>query len=238
MKAKDVASQLGSLAAAATQYGGDYDTAGIDADLPDELYEPDPIFVVDHDDILNQNNAKALRSVKQIVNTIVPKAYQDNPIIKDKILQDADQLGQLYYQQAMNNIMIKVIMDTISKGDTTAKLFDSYTKLMAIAKDFNKQINEMQNQFRKYYIDTYLDLQHKEDEDLIAEENGVHNGEQKTLLGSSSKQAPEAVTYQPTDSDIERRETSTKDTVLKIQDWKKEVYKKKFQETQQNKDGE
>jgi len=32
----------------------------------------------------------------------------------------------------------------------------------------------MQNQFRKYYIDTYLDLQHKEDEDLIAEDNGVN----------------------------------------------------------------
>jgi len=29
-------------------------------------------------------------------------------------------------------------MDTISKGDTSAKLFDSYTKLMSIAKDFNK----------------------------------------------------------------------------------------------------
>jgi hypothetical protein len=38
----------------------------------------------------------------------------------------------------MNNVMIKVIMDTISKGDTSAKLFDSYTKLMSIAKDFNK----------------------------------------------------------------------------------------------------
>jgi len=58
----------------------------------------------------------------------------------------------------MNNVMIKTIMDTIAKGDTSAKLFDSYTKLMSIAKDLNKQINEMQNQFRKYYIDTYMDL--------------------------------------------------------------------------------
>jgi len=84
--------------------------------------------------------------------------------------------------------MIKTIMDTISKGDTTAKLFDSYTKLMSIAKDFNKQITEMQNQFRKYYIDTYLDLQHKEDEDLIAEGNNIHNTNNSNNITNNNTQ--------------------------------------------------
>lgn len=232
MKAKEIASQLGSLAAATASMGS-YDTTGIDTDIPEELQEPDPIFVVEHEKELTDNENKALRSVKQIVNTIVPKAYQDNPIIKDKVLQDADQLGQLYYQQSMNNVMIKVIMDTISKGDTSSKLFDSYTKLMSIAKDFNKQINEMQNQFRKYYIDTYLDLQHKDDEDLIAEENGVHH---QHTLGISNDNKPQEVEYQPTDSNMDRRETSTKDTTLKMQEWKKEQYRKQFEEQQKNKE--
>lgn len=232
MKAKEIASQLGSLAAATASIGS-YDTTGIDTDIPEELQEPDPIFVVEHEKELTDNENKALRSVKQIVNTIVPKAYQDNPIIKDKVLQDADQLGQLYYQQSMNNVMIKVIMDTISKGDTSSKLFDSYTKLMSIAKDFNKQINEMQNQFRKYYIDTYLDLQHKDDEDLIAEENGVHH---QHTLGVSNDNKPQEVEYQPTDSNMDRRETSTKDTTLKMQEWKKEQYRKQFEEQQKNKE--
>lgn len=232
MKAKDIASQLGSLAAAASSQPGNYDANDIDTDIPDELQEPDPIFVVEHEEVMSADTAKALKSVKQIVNTIVPIAYQDNPIIKDKILQDADQLGQLYYQQSMNNVMIKVIMDTISKGDTSAKLFDSYTKLMSIAKDFNKQINEMQNQFRKYYIDTYLDLQHKEDEDLIAEDNGVNH---KSTI-TNQKQVPQQVTYEEVkqshgESNMDLRETSTKDTVLKVQDWKKEIYKKKFEES-------
>lgn len=232
MKAKEIASQLGSLAAATASMGS-YDTTGIDSDIPEELQEPDPIFVVEHEKELTDNENKALRSVKQIVNTIVPKAYQDNPIIKDKVLQDADQLGQLYYQQSMNNVMIKVIMDTISKGDTSSKLFDSYTKLMSIAKDFNKQINEMQNQFRKYYIDTYLDLQHKDDEDLIAEENGVHH---QHTLSISNDNKPQEVEYQPTDSNMDRRETSTKDTTLKMQEWKKEQYRKQFEEQQKNKE--
>lgn len=237
MKAKDIANQLGSLAAA-TSSMGNYDTSDIDTDIPDELAEPDPIFVVEHEEVLTENENKALRSVKQIVNTIVPKAYQDNPIIKDKILQDADQLGQLYYQQSMNNVMIKVIMDTIAKGDTSNKLFDSYTKLMSIAKDFNKQINEMQNQFRKYYIDTYLDLQHKEDEDLIAEENGISPN---ARLTNNTRPAPQAVEYQPANNseNLERRETSTRDTVIKVQDWKKEQYRKQFLKEQNKKeDGE
>lgn len=232
MKAKDIASQLGSLAAAASSQPGNYDTNDIDTDIPDELQEPDPIFVVEHEEVMSADTAKALKSVKQIVNTIVPAAYQENPIIKDKILQDADQLGQLYYQQSMNNVMIKVIMDTISKGDTSAKLFDSYTKLMSIAKDFNKQINEMQNQFRKYYIDTYLDLQHKEDEDLIAEDNGVN----RKLKPTITNQEPQQVTYEEVEqshneSNMDLRETSTKDTTLKVQDWKKEIYRKKFEES-------
>ena len=37
MKAKDIASQLGSLAAAASSQPGNYDANDIDTDIPDEL---------------------------------------------------------------------------------------------------------------------------------------------------------------------------------------------------------
>lgn len=224
MKAKDLASQLGNLAATTGGIYG-YDNGDIDMDIPDELHDPDPLFTVEHEQIIDTNEIKAKKSIKQIVNTIVPDVYQENPIIKDKIEQDSQQLGQLYYQQSMNNVMIKTIMDTIAKGDTSAKLFDSYTKLMSIAKDLNKQINEMQNQFRKYYIDTYMDLQHKEDEDMIMQ------GEQRPALKAKDK--PKMIPYQAANEEsdeLERREASTRESVLKVQDWKREMYKKKFEE--------
>ena len=85
LQAKDIASQLGSLAAAASAQPGNYDANDIDTDIPDELQEPDPIFVVEHEEVMSADTAKALKSVKQIVNTILPAAYQENPIIKDKI---------------------------------------------------------------------------------------------------------------------------------------------------------
>ncbi len=231
MKAKDIASQLGNLAAATNSMSSVYNTNDIETDIPDELYEPDPIFIVEHDKELNENEKKAFNSVKQIVNTIVPSVYQNNPIIKDKMLQDADQLGQLYYQQSMNNIMIKTIMDTIAKGDVSSKLFDSYTKLMSIAKDFNKQINEMQNQFRKYYIDTYMDLQHKEDEDIIIKNNSVNNS---TIINNTDKPRALTAEYSEDNSDISRRETSTKDAVLKVQEMKKKLFKKRYEEQLKN----
>lgn len=226
MKAKDIANQLGSLAAATGSMPGNYDNGDIDNDLPEDLIEPDPIFVVEHEKVISEKEDKALKSVKQIVNSIVPAAYQNNPIIKDKISQDAEQLGQLYYQQDMNNIVIKTIMDTISKGDLSSKIFDSYTKLMSIAKDFNKQINDMQNQFRKYYIDTYRDLQTKEDEDIIASENGPHR---QPITDDSKKEETAAITYEQTEN-IDRRETSTRDATIKIQDWKREQYRQMYSE--------
>ena len=97
---------------------------------------------------------------------------------------------------------------------------------MSIAKDFNKQITEMQNQFRKYYIDTYLDLQHKEDEDLIAEGNNIHNTNNITNKNTQQN----TIIYDNAEN-IDRRETSTRDSVLKIQEWKKEQFKKQYEET-------
>lgn len=233
MKAKDVAAQLGGLCATTQRMGGNYNVNDVDADIPEEIAEADPIFMIDHDVVLKAMEQKAFKSIQQIVNTIVPTIYQRNPVIKDKMDQDGLQLGQLYYQQTMNNVMIKALMDTIAKGAIEAKMFDVYTKLMAMAKDLNKQINEMQNQFRKYYIDTYLDLQHKEDEDQILEESTLKT--QKTLTvstDSNSEMKQIAHTNKDTEGNMDLRETSTKDTVTKIQDWKRDIYRNKFLQEQ------
>ena len=128
--------------------------------------------------------------------------------------------------------MIKAIIDTIAKGDTTAKIFDSYTKLMAMAKDINKQITELQNQFRKYYIDTYLDLQHKEDEDQIIEGNSVAKNKEKTITNVKTQE----LTYEPSDDELERRETSTRDSVLKVNDWKRQQFKEQYEQSLKNKE--
>ena len=84
----------------------------------------------------------------------------------NKMKLDAYQLGNLYYQQKINNTAIKTAMDVIAKGDTQPRMFDIIDKLQKRAGDLTDQIIELQNQFRKYYIDTYLDMKSKEDIDF------------------------------------------------------------------------
>lgn len=71
-------------------------------------------------------------------------------------------MGNLYYQQKMNNIALQTAMDTLAKGDTQPRMFEVIDKLQKRAADITDQIIQMQNQFRKYYIDCYLDLESKE----------------------------------------------------------------------------
>ena len=68
----------------------------------------------------------------------------------------------------------------------------------------------------------------------IAEENSISPNARLT----NKKVEPQAVAYQPieTEDSMERRETSTRDTVIKIQDWKKEQYRKQFIKDKQKED--
>lgn len=58
-------------------------------------------------------------------------------------------------------------MDIIARGDHSVKAFDVCEKISRSLEDLGDKITTLQNQLRKYYIDTYLDMQHKDDEDEI-----------------------------------------------------------------------
>jgi|GEM_PF-3201120 len=82
----------------------------------------------------------------------------------DKIRQDAEQLGNLYYQYKKKETYHQALLDTISHGETEPKRFDVCEKISKSLEELGTKITETQNQIRKYYIDTYLDIQKKDDE--------------------------------------------------------------------------
>ena len=84
----------------------------------------------------------------------------------------------LYYQQKMNNITIKNAMNQLASGDTQVRLYEVIDKLQKRASDLSQQITETQNQFRKYYIDSYLDLEEKLKAEAAKEER-MYQLEQK-----------------------------------------------------------
>ena len=98
---------------------------------------------------------------------------QNSDIIKDKISQDADQLGGLYYTYEKNEKVIQAQMELIRQGELSPRMFEVYQKSSENQQKLLNNITEMQNKMRKYYIDTYLDLQQKDnfDESVAALEN-------------------------------------------------------------------
>jgi hypothetical protein len=134
-------------------------------DMPSELTDPNPLFELDYDDEQNKARKQAMETMKIIVGSVVPDQFQQDTMIQNKMKLDAIQLGNLYYQQLINNTVLKTTVDTMASGDVSPKLIEQITKLQNRAAAFTDQIIELQNNFRKYYIDSYLDVMSKMSED-------------------------------------------------------------------------
>jgi len=148
-------------------FGGGMSNIDIDGNsIPMTMLEAEPLFEMNYDDTKESCIKKAFDQLSVLVKGIVPIALQDSKIILEKVKQDADQLGILYYEYEKGDKIERALMDSIRRGETTNKMFDSYTKLNAQMTALSDQITTLQNQMRKYYIDTYMDLQQKEDVDV------------------------------------------------------------------------
>lgn len=209
MKQADISKQLGSLIGK-TQ--GIYSTVDADESIPSELQEPDPIFEINYNDLQSVSNGEAYETVKYIVKSVVPEVYQMNEMIVNKMKLDAYQLGYLYYNQKINNTSIQTAMDVIAKGDTQPRMFDIIDKLQKRASDLTAQIIDMQNQFRKYYIDSYLDLKSKEDIDF-----DTASSQKKSLPKESAKEAGQIGRDVPSDGEDDGILSSSSEIIDNIQ---------------------
>lgn len=164
MKQVDMAEQLGNMIDRQSMYSGNI---SVDDNIPVELEEQPLLFEYNFEDELHKMTNNAAETVSVIVKSVVPEMYQTNDILRNKMLLDANQLGMLYYQQDTINVLLQTAMKTIASGDTSPKMFDSATKLQKEMANISAQITELQNEFRKYYIDTYLDLESKDRVDEV-----------------------------------------------------------------------
>lgn len=204
MKQSDISQQLGSLI---NQTQGIYTTVDAEDTIPSELKEPEPMFEIDYSSVQNDSVKDALKTVRFIIASVIPESYQDNDMIKNKMMLDATQLGNLYYQQKINNQAIMTAMDTIAKGDTQPRMFDIIDKLQKRAADLTAQIIEMQNQFRKFYIDSYLDMKSKDEIDFGTGTQPVRK------LSSQSSCANSQIQNDSTESHRISQQPSSQETV-------------------------
>lgn len=138
-----------------------------DDSIPTNMLNPEPVFELNYKSTQKQCIKKAKQQLQIIVNEVVPTLLQNSSMIIDKINQDAEQLGQLYYQAICSDKILQACMETIARGETQARLFEVYSKLSSQQENLASKITETQNQMRKYFIDTYLDLQQKDNQDDV-----------------------------------------------------------------------
>lgn len=192
MKAKDLSQQLSGLIGSTSNggFGTAHSQGGMSYEdsIPEELQDPEPIFEMNYKSEQRQAIKKAKDSITIIVKEVVPETLQNSPLIKDKINQDAEQLGNLYYQYKKKEVVHQALMDTIARGETESKRFDAFEKMSKSLEELGEKITNMQNQFRKYYIDTYLDMQHKDEEDEFIDSGAakaIGNNHQPRIINST-----------------------------------------------------
>ena len=179
MKQSDISQQLGSLISAQGNLCGN-NNVNIDDSIPSELEEPAPAFEFDCKTELMKSKNDAMSTMNYIVDAVVPEEFRNHPSIKNQIKLDAIQLGSLYFQQNANNIVIENSLTTLASGDNNPRLYEVIEKLLKRASELADQITTTHAQYRKYYIDTYLDIESKlaaDEEDKEALRVGIETKE-------------------------------------------------------------
>lgn len=179
MNQKDLSQQLGSMVS-----GQINSNSGNDDCLPSELTSA-PSFEVEHESEIEKARKQAMKTIECIVDAVVPEEYKNHPSIKNQMEVDATQLGSVLYIQNMNNVMIENSMTSISTGNDNPRMYEVTEKFYKRSSELVAQITELYAQYRKYYIDTYLDIESKKaaDESEKEELHLIENKKDNNILG-------------------------------------------------------
>lgn len=187
--------------------------------IPYELEDPEPVFTVDYGKEMKIAIRKARTSIKTMLKSSIPSNYLEDDYIKDKIDQDAESLGRLYYQQRIIELVEQANVDAIGNGNISARLIEVFNQTAKSLSDIADQINKMQISLRKAYIDIVLDLKYK-----AQEEEAIKIG----VEGGSSTKAIEDKKDEYSNVFV-----GTKDMIKELANAKKQEYKQNYQDVEE-----
>lgn len=223
---KSTSSALGNLInkinSSSTPASSGFGSGNIDIDdsIPTNMLNPEPAFNINYKATQKQCIKKAKEQLLKMIKEIIPTILQNSGMILDKVEQDAEQLGNLYYEYTKTDKVIQANMNAISRGEISPRLFEVYAKLSKQQSDLATQITNTQNTMRKNYIDTYLDLQQKDDVD-----------EQIASIPNKKEETKALEYYTVNNNDNNVNVTVGTDNIIKmIQEKKKQALIAKFEE--------
>ena len=210
----------GSGASAPVSSGFSGTPIDIDDSIPTNMLNPEPVFKINYKSTEKQCVKKAKEQLMKIVKEVVPNILQNSTMILDKVEQDAEQLGHMYYESIRTDKVIQANMDALGRGEISPRLFEVYAKLTKQQSDLAQQITIVQNNMRKNYIDMYLDLQQK---DNVEENLAIGSSKHKTEMPALEENKDEP-------GKLENVIMGTGNVAKMLQEKKKQALIAKFQE--------
>lgn len=132
-------------------------------------------FEYDYESTRKGLRKKARKTILGIVDHIIPADIINEEYIQDKIEQDIELMTELYMQLENNKIMQRSIMDSVSRGNVTPRMYEVFAQLTDKMQSINKQISDMEAKIRKTYIDLKFEIRDKRSEDSMGINNNNNN---------------------------------------------------------------
>lgn len=157
MKIKEQAQELQALLNATKAEGPAEQVPSVVDDIPDEI-APEPLFDIDYNKCKSGFIKKARMSIKKIVRAVIsnPEAV-DMDFVRDKIEQDAEQLGNLYYQQKLHELTQQSGIESVRTGNVSPRMIEVIATVGKNLMDISKQIADFQISIKDNYAKIKFD---------------------------------------------------------------------------------
>jgi hypothetical protein len=157
MKIKEQAQELQALLNATKAEGPAEQVPAVVDDIPDEI-APEPLFDIDYNKCKSGFIKKARMSIKKIVRAVIsnPEAV-DMDFVRDKIEQDAEQLGNLYYQQKLHELTQQSGIESVRTGNVSPRMIEVIATVGKNLMDISKQIADFQISIKDNYAKIKFD---------------------------------------------------------------------------------
>jgi len=176
MKIKEEAQELQALLNSTSKPVAAAPATDVVDSTPEEL-EPEPLFDINYDKCKRGFMQKAKNSIRKIVRAVISDPSSvDMDFIKDKIDQDAEQLGFLYYQQRLHELTQQSGIESVRTGNVSPRMIEVIATVGKNLMDISKQIADFQISIK----DNYAKIKFDSIEDRGISHAGMIEGSQES----------------------------------------------------------
>jgi hypothetical protein len=157
MKIKEQAQELQALLNSTKTSLPETPASDVVDETPEEL-KPEPLFDIDYNKCKRGFIQKARISIKKIVRAVISSPESvDMDFVKDKIDQDAEQLGFLYYQQRLHELTQQSGIESVRTGNVSPRMLEVIATVGKNLMDISKQIADFQISIKDNYAKIKFD---------------------------------------------------------------------------------